>query len=206
MKRFSILITLMCIGIAVLGAQPKDKIPYVQNEIAAIEKEIGGTTIGALTIADLDKIAGRISIAKQKEDFVQRSAVASMIMPGIGQFMNKDPLAGSLFIGADVILLAGTLVGGYFLLPANVQFDKLDYFNDSFTIIKDTWHSNNLVSYLPSIVVFAGGMILSMIVRHFSAENAANLAAKNIADGKITFEPDFSFYGSMPGFGMRMRF
>jgi len=206
MKRFLILLTLMCIGITVLAAQPANKFPYVQNEIAAIEKEIGGNTIGSLTVADLGKIAGRISIAKQKEDFVRRSAVASMIVPGIGQFMNNDALAGSLFIGADVILLAGTLVGGYYLLPTNVQFNNLDYFNDSFTTIKDRWHSNNLVSYLPSIGVFAGGMILSMILRHFSVENAADLAAKNIADGKITFEPEFSFAGSMPGFGMRMRF
>jgi hypothetical protein len=211
MKKLSVIFALFCVFIAALGADPKDKYPFVQNEIAAIEKDMGSTVVGTLTVKDMENIAGRISIAIQKEDYVRKSAIASMILPGLGQFMNQDIVGGSLFLSADIVILAGTLIGGYFLLPSNVQFNNLDYFNTPLANIKTAWTDNSLISYLPAAGVLVGGMILSEVLRHFSAENAADLAAKNIVDGKVTFEPTFSLFGDragfgMPGFGMRMRF
>jgi hypothetical protein len=206
MNKLTILALMFGIAVAVFSEAPKDKYPYVQNEITAIEKEMGTASLGTLTVADMEKIAGRISIAIQKEDYVRRSAIESMIFPGLGQFKNQDPVGGSLFMGANLVIVAGTLIGGYFLLPSNVQFSNLDYINTSLANIHNTWGSNSLVSYLPTAGVLVGGMILTGIIRYFSAVNAADLAAKNIDNGTVTFEPTFSMFGNRPGFGMGMRF
>jgi hypothetical protein len=206
MKKLTVLILLFCVAVVAFSEDPKDRYPYVQNEISAIEKEMGGTSMGTLTVADMEKIAGRISVAIQKEEYVRRSAMESMILPGLGQFKNQDPLGGSLFMGANLVVVAGTLIGGYFLLPSNVQFNNLDYLNSSLNNIHNTWGSNSLVSYLPTAGVLVGGMVLSGLIRYFSAQNAADLAAKSIDKGTVTFEPTFSMFGNRPGFGMGMRF
>jgi hypothetical protein len=207
MKKISIVILILMVGLDAAYAFPEYKYGYVDSEIAAIEKEMGASTIANLTIKDAEAIAGRISIAIQKERYVERSAFASMVLPGVGQFMNNDALGGTLFMGGYFLLLAGTLVTGYFLLPANVQFNNLDYLNTPLANIHNTWASNNLLSYLPTAGVLAGGMILGMVLRHFSSQNAAELASKNITDGKVTFEPTFSLFegGRVPGFGFMMR-
>ncbi len=205
MRKSMILLLLVATALAAYGKEPGQKYPYVDDEMAAIGKEYGTTVVGTLTVADTEEIAGRISIALQKERYVARSRAASMIIPGIGQFMNDDPASGTLFVGADVALLAGTLMGGYFLLPENVRLDKLDYFNTPLGDIEAAWESNTLLEYLPTIGVSVGGSILMMILRHVSAAHAEDLAATSIAEGKVTFEPVFSSFGFMKGFGMGMR-
>jgi hypothetical protein len=51
----------------------------------------------------------------------------------------------------------------------------------------------------------AGGMLLDCLLRMASAGHAAGLARKNIAEGKITFEPEAGFMGRGFMMGMRVR-
>ncbi len=196
--------------IAATGAFAKQS--EYQKEDQDILAQNGSTQIGSMTVADAEKILGDISIARQKEFYVQRARLASLHMPGVGQFLAGDPVGGSLFIVGDVALFAGTVLGAYFLLPANVQIGSgagtgaggLDYLNTSLVGIKNAWEANSILSYLPSAGVVVGGMILKHLFGLWSSKSAAALARQNIADGKITFEPELVPFGGpgYPGGGM----
>jgi hypothetical protein len=191
----------------------------LQKEIEDILAQNGTTQIGSMSVADVQKILGEISVARQKDAYVQRARAASFMVPGVGQFMGGDPVGGSLFLAGDVALFAGTVLGAYFLLPANVQFGTgagtgaggLDYLGTPLIGIKNAWEANSLMSYLPSVGVMVGGMVLKHLFGWWSSKSAAALARQNIADGKVTFEPDLLPYwghggpGFGPGWGMMMR-
>ncbi len=145
-------------------------------------------------------------VAVQKERYVQRLRTASFILPGLGQFMAGDTLGGFLFVGWNVTILAGTLVTAYLVLPSNVQFGSLNYLTAPVSEISDAWRSNTLVSYIPLAAVLAGGLILEMVLRSVSADNAARKAEQNIADGKVTFQPNLELLDGGLGFGMRLIF
>ncbi len=200
--RTAVVAVVVCL-LAAAGASAgpwKDKKSDFQKEVEDILAQNGSTQIGSMTVADMEKIMGDISIARQKEAYIQRARVASFVMPGVGQFMGGDPVGGSLFIVGDVALFAGTVLGAYFLLPPNVQLSGLDYLNTSLVGIKNAWEANSLLSYLPSVGVMAGGMILKHLFGLWSSKSAAALARQNIADGKITFEPELMPFGG-PGGG-----
>ena len=76
--------------------------------------------------------------------------------------MNDDAVSGALFLAADILVAAGTLVGGYFLLPSELQFNNLDYFNTSHTEIKAAWkgavESATFMEALPTLGVMTGGV------------------------------------------------
>ena len=110
-------------------------------------------------------------------------------MPGIGQYMNKDPLNGTLFLVSNIAVITGTLIGAYYLLPDELKFDNLDYFNDSYSTINESWENQSFVDMLPTIGVMAAGFMVDGVIRFFSASHAEKLAQKNIAEGKIQFEP-----------------
>ena len=114
-----------------------------------------------------------------------------------------------LFLTTNLVVAAGTLIGAYFLLPADLQFDQLDYFYTAFDTIKETWKSHTLVEMLPAMGVMAGGWLVKGGLRLWSAKHAAKLAKENIESGKITFEPTLLMKlggpGSM-GFGMRVMY
>jgi hypothetical protein len=159
---------------------------------AEVDQALAGerdTAVGTLTVGQLQELLGRLSVAQQKAAFIARSRTMSLMMPGLGQFANKDAVSGALFLTADLALIAGTLVGAYYLLPPNVRFDRLDYFYGSFRGIRDTWESNSFMDYLPSLAVLAGGGLLKAILGGISASHAEKLARRNIEQGKITFEP-----------------
>jgi hypothetical protein len=188
-------------------AQEKTPDPLeFQQELSAALQDISGTQLGTLTVGDLEKIAGRISIAVQKIQYVQKVRRASFLLPGAGQFMTGDALGGSLFLAGDLALVTGTLVGAYFLLPTNVQFSGLDYLHAPLGTIRTAWESNSITDYLPSIGVLAGGMILKSILGHFSAVNAEREARTNIAEGKVTFTPNLDMFGRGLGMGARISF
>lgn len=161
--------------------------------------------LGTLTVGDLVKVAERISISRQEARYVQRARVASRFLPGAGQFMTGDSLGGALFLGGDIALAAGTLIGAYLLLPANVQFSSTNYLDDPITSIRSRWEANSISSYLPSFAVCLGGMILKHVLGHFASVEAAKNARKNIAEGKVTFTPNFDFLGQ-PGIGFGMHY
>lgn len=179
---------------------------YLEQELEAAAAELSSAQVGSMTMEDIEKITAHIAIAVQKERYVQKVRAASFTLPGVGQFIAGDNLGGWLFVAWDVTVLAGTLLSAYFVLPANVQFGSLDYLNSPLSTIRSAWASNSLVSYLPLAGVLAGGMILETVLRYVSADNAATTARKNIAEGKITFQPTLDLMDGVLGLGMRMRY
>ena len=210
MTRTIIVIALSTALAAAACAQERlpDRYGFDQELTAALQ-DMSGTALGTLTVGDLEKLAGRVSVVVQKIQYVQKVRRASFLLPGAGQFMQGDAGGGAAFLAGDLAIVTGTLIGAYFLLPTNVQFRDLDYFHVPPGSIRSAWESNSFVDYLPSIGVFAGGMILRAILGHFSAENAESEARANIAEGKVTFTPNLDvFYrgGYGLGLGMRMGF
>ena len=125
--------------------------------------------------------------------------------PGMGQYMNHDTLGGTLFLIGDLAVFAGTLVGAYFLLPADLQFDRLNYLTTPFSTIKDRWLARNLEEALPVLGVLAGGALVKFGLGALSSSHAGSLAKKNVSEGKISFEPQL-FWDGHPGMGMRIKF
>jgi hypothetical protein len=210
MTRTIIVMVLSAALAAAAFAQEKvpDRFGFDQELTAALQ-DMSGTQVGTLTVGDVEKLAGRVSIVVQKIQYVQKVRRASFLFPGAGQFMQGDTAGGAAFLAGNLAIVTGTLIGAYFLLPTNVQFRDLDYFHVPLGSIRTTWESNNFVDYLPSIGFFAGGMILRAVLGHFSAENAEEEARTRIAEVKVTFTPNLDvFYrgGFGMGIGMRMGF
>jgi hypothetical protein len=181
----------------------------LEKEAAAILAQRSSDQLGTMTVGDVEKILGELSVARQKSAYVHRASMASFMMPGAGQFMTGDPLAGALFAAGDVALLAGTLVGAYYLLPANVQIggSGLDYLNAPVSTIKAAWEANSILSYLPSVGVLAAGMLVKHALGWWSSDNASATARRNIEDGKVSFQPELFpllGHGAGPGGGMGM--
>jgi len=191
---------------ACAGAQQSLSPAGMQAELGAALQEMSAAPLGGLTVGDLIRLAARVSVAEQKARYVQRARAASRFVPGIGQFMTGDSLGGSLFLAGDIALMAGTIVGAYVLLPANVQFSSINYLNDPLGTIRSRWESNSISDYLPSCGIMIGGMIVKAVLGHLAAEEAAKNARRNIAEGKVTFTPNFEFLGRGLGMGMRMRY
>ena len=214
MKRFSLILVAAFAAAAVAGAQ-QAAAPFapgqadgLQQELSAVLQEMSAAQLGTLSVADLVKVASRLSIARQKLAYVQHARMASMMFPGAGQFLTGDSLGGSLYLAGDLAIVAGVLIGGYFLLPPDLQFAQTDYLNNHFSDIRGKWEAHSFMEYLPTLGVMAGGMLLKGLLGHFSAVNAAKEARQNIADGKITFTPNFGRMGRGGmgmGLGMRMR-
>ncbi len=158
-------------------------------QITAILDQYGRQQIGTMTVADMEKIAGEVSIAIQKDAYVRSARTASWFIPGAGQFRTGDTLGGALFLGGDLALVAATVLGVYYTLPANVQFASLDYLNTPLSSIRTTWESNTLADYAPSIGVAIGGMAAQMILRWVSSRHAEADARQAVDSGKVTFQP-----------------
>ena len=128
------------------------------------------------------------------------------MLPGAGQFMTGDAVGGVLFLAGDIVVVTGTLIGAYYLLPADLQFNSLNYFTSSFATIRKTWEDHSFVDLLPSMGLMAGGFIIKCAIGHFSSAGAARAALRNIADGKVTFAPNLEFMDHGFGMGMRMKY
>ena len=177
---------------------------YLRAELDSLFSTEG--ELGALSYGELRELAGRFSVARQKDRFVARSKARSFIMPGSGQLLNKDYGSGAAFLAADLAVVAGTLIGAYYLLPDDLQFRQLDYFNTSWSGIRTAWEGHSFMDYLPSMGLLAGGGVVKAILGQLSATHAGKLARRNIDGGKITFEPDLLFLpdgGMMMGLGWR---
>lgn len=183
----------------------------VENEVEEIFRDQADTVISDLTFGEVEELLRRLSVPMQKAAYVKASKKASLMMPGKGQFMNDDVLSGILFMTADIVVAAGTLVGSYFLLPAQLRVDSLDYFNTPYVEIEATWknagESATIKDSLAHIGVWTGGMILHQIIAKFSAAHAGKLAQERIDEGIVKFEPVLAFSGHPHfGFGGRMKF
>lgn len=152
--------------------------------------------LGRLEVGELLDLAGAISVYQQQRRYVASSALKSAMIPGSGQFKNDETGRGILFLAAEILVSAGTLVGSYFLLPESVQFSSLNYFTDDFADIESAWKGLSFADLLPSIGVSAAGSIASGAIRMFAARDAADIARRRIAGGVVTFDPrPFSILG-----------
>ncbi len=210
MKRLLLVLLALAVGAGAALAQdapaPVQAPADPQQELTAALQDLSASQIGALTVADLSKVAIRISMARQRLAYVQRASMSSLFFPGAGQFMTGNTLAGALFVTGDLAVITGTLLGAYFLLPADLHIESLNYYTASLGSIQASWANHSIQDYLPAAGVMAGGMLLKAILGHVSARLAAQEARQNIADGKMTFSPSLDFMG--PGrfmMGMRMR-
>lgn len=176
--------------------------PY-RAEARAIMREYSDRVPAELTFGEVEELAGKLSIPAQKAAFVGSSSLASLLMPGAGQFMNEDAVSGSLFVLGDLAIKAGTSVGIYFLLPEEVRFDQLDYWNAPKSQIKSTWetavNAMSLSDALPIVGVAAGGMLLETVLAGVSAKHAGRLARRRIAAGEVEFEPRPQIIMMAPG-------
>ena len=118
-------------------------------------------------------------------------------MPGFGQYLNDDPMGGTLFLVSNIAVITGTIIGAYYLLPDDLKFDSLDYLNDSSFTINERWENHSFVDLLPTMGTIAAGFVVNGVIRYISAAHAGKLAQKNIAEGKIQFEPKLM----LPSFG-----
>jgi hypothetical protein len=162
---------------------------YAQAEIKAIFTENSDTRIGEFEVGEIGELLNRLSVAAQNDAYVAQSQMLSFMVPGLGELKNGDVGAGVLFLLADTAVTAGTLLGAYFLLPQDLLFDQLDYFNASYTDIKNRWESHSFMDYLPTMGVMTGGWLLSGGLRFLSAKRAGEAAKRSIDAGKVTFEP-----------------
>jgi hypothetical protein len=113
----------------------------------------------------------------------------SFMAPGLGELKNGDVGAGALFLLADTAVAVGALLGSYFLLPEDLRFSQLDYFNTPFDDIRGRWESHTFMDYLPTMAVMAGGWFVSGGLRALSAKRAGKAARRSIEAGDVTFEP-----------------
>jgi hypothetical protein len=179
---------------------------YLRAELETLYAENGDLQPAELTLAELRELAGRLSVARQKDRFVARSRALSLMHPGMGEMLNKDYGSGAAFLAADLAVAAGTLVGAYYLLPENLRFQQLDYLNDSWTMIRTRWEGHSFVDYLPTMAVMAGGGLVKGVLGKISSAHAGKLARRNIEQGKVSFEPSLLPLprgGMMLGLGWR---
>lgn len=183
-----------------------------EEEARDIVGEFSDRSPASLTFGEMNEIAMALSVPAQKAAYVRASAISSAIMPGLGQFKNGDALSGSLFMLADLVVAAGTSVGIYYLLPPELRFDQLDYFNSTRQEIRDAWTAAEanatFADSWPIVAAATGGVILKHVVSHLSARHAGQLAMERIESGEVTFEPRAGFMMGHrgPGVGFSLRY
>jgi stage V sporulation protein SpoVS len=170
--------------------------------LAALASDRGASELGSMTVADVEKAVARLSVAMQQEAWIHGSAMASRALPGLGQFLNRDPLGGSLYLAGSAAVTAGTLVGAYFLLPDDVQ---AGWFTSSIGTLEANFRSHSVVQYLPSLGVMAAGAVIDAVLRCVSASGAARLAERRVLDGTVSFEPVLISSGKGVGLGVRFK-
>ena len=175
--------------------------------------QLGDRTLGDVKLAELERVFGELSIARQEYAYVKRSEIASYFIPGAGQFMNGAPGTGALFLTGNVAVIAGTALGAYFLLPSDLHLDQLNWFTAPYATVKSSFEGHSFVDYLPSLAMVVGGSIVDQILRAVAAKNAGSLARERVSEGKVTFQPEPLFLPPEGwrgewgiGFGMRAMF
>jgi hypothetical protein len=168
----------------------------------AVAAELGDKKLGDLDGPALAALALKIRTAAFERAYVSHVAAMSFMMPGAGQFVTGDAGMGAAFMVSQLAVVAGSVVGSYFLLPADLRFDKLDYLGSPISAIKTTWDAHSIADYLPSVGIMAAGMLVDMPLRFFAAKGAAADAQAAIKDGRVKLETRIG-----PGFmGWRYRF
>jgi hypothetical protein len=155
-----------------------------------------------LTLNELAPIQARLALASRKDNWVARASMMSMRLPGMGQFRTGDTLGGLGFLALHGGVVASALVGAYWLLPADLRFDRVDYFNATRATIETNLKNHSFMDFLPAMAIMGAGMLVDGGLRVWSAHSAATEARTALDAGKVKLEPLVG-----PGFlGMGMRF
>ena len=200
MKHFYLIVSLIVLGSGVYAQSPNtgmssfgaqgllEQVPGVENKTSA-----------ELTLAERAKLADAFSVAMQERRYAGKAAVASFLVPGLGQFMIGKPVEGSLRLATQLALIGGAMAGAHYLLPSDFEAIRGDR-----SEMRDYMASGDAVKVLPAWGVMAGGMTLALVNSVFASRSAFDGAHANIADGKVSFEP--SLLHSAGGMGMGFRF
>ena len=175
--------------------------PYVKTEISLIEGELGEKKLGDFNVGDLVVLRDRLSVAEQKDRYVERIASESFFLPGLGQFQVGDTASGVAFLTMDMAAIAGTLLAVYYCLPSDLRFDRIDYFRDPASTIQDAWRGHSFTDFLPAGGALLVGMIVDQTVRHWASAHARREAVQAVDQGRVQFTPIIGV-GFM-GFGLR---
>jgi hypothetical protein len=163
--------------------------PYEKSEILTIQDELGARKIGDIEIATLLSVRDRLSVAQQKDEYVRDAGIRSFLLPGLGQLQQGDTASGIGFLALDLAVITGTFLGAYYLLPADLRLDRIDYFGSNFSAINNAWCSHSFTDYLPAFAALVGGMVVDQTIRHWSAATARRGAARAIDDGRVQVTP-----------------
>jgi hypothetical protein len=200
MKKIFLVLLIAVIGFT-LSAMPHER-GNTQDDILDILPEIGDKTIDELTISERLSISEILSVQMQKNMYVRHAAKSSFIIPGLGQFMTGDPLAGTLHLVGEAAIIGGVITGLYFLLPDELLDGSLT--KDERHDLMENYHTpDNIGEILPAMGVVVGGVLLSVINSMLASHGAAENALVNIESGDVTFQP-YVNVGKTIGIGLRM--
>jgi len=143
--------------------------------------------VSDLTVGDLKALADIQSVDRQEARYVGGAAVASFLLPGLGQFKTGDAVAGTLNLVGFATLVGATMYGTWALLPDDVKASGLS-FEGRHNVMKSYW-TNDFGKIAPAVGVMAGGAALSLAYRFWSAGDARTRALGNLESGAVTFEP-----------------
>ena len=186
---------IVCIAITGLGGvfaesdETGTNMVPAAREIDEILDGAGDLLLANLAVEDLLYVVNLTSLAYQQQDYVQKSARLSRMVPGLGQYMNGNTGTAFGFFAADLAIKATVLVLGYLLLPASVQHSNLNYLQTPVADIEARWKALTTGELLPSVALAASGSILSAIVRQFASRDARDLAMQSIEEGTVVFQP-----------------
>ncbi len=173
----------------------------LDSAYAKVLAQMGDKSLADVKLADIERALGKLSVARQQFAYIKRSELASFFIPGAGQFMNGAPLAGTLFLTGNVAVIAGTILGAYFLLPSDLHLDQLNWFTSPYANVEASFKSHSFVDYLPSLAMVVGGSIVDHVLRVAAAKNAGSLARERVSEGKVTFRPEPLFLPPAGGRG-----
>ncbi|MDP3178118.1 MAG: hypothetical protein Q8M76_09460 [Spirochaetaceae bacterium] len=162
---------------------------YAQAEFAAIGEELGTSALGEIRVDQIVSISARMETAISKDAYLRSTTGMSMMMPGFGQLRNGDTLAGAGFLTLHLGTVAGGMAAFYFLMPADLRFDRLDYFSSAHGDIKDAWMAHSIEEYAPAIGAMAAGALLDAGLRLWSAGEAYGSAKEAIDEGRAKLAP-----------------
>jgi hypothetical protein len=202
MKKHTVLATFLMIS-AVISAQPmrhaafasRDQLglpiqgDYAKAELSAIEGEFGTTTLGEIRVNQLVSLSARMERAIAKDVYLRSTAAMSLMMPGAGQFRNGEAPAGTGFLALHLGTVAGGLAAFYFLMPADLRFDQLDYVSSPHGDIRDAWKAHSISDYAAAIAPRAAAALLDTGVRYWSATAAYASAKTAIDQGRAKLVP-----------------
>ena len=200
MKRWIAFPVFLCLAVVVFAEPPsgecgyewdlteEEMLPY-NDTIERFLDEHASVTFDQLSIGDIRELGTRLSVHAQQENYVRSARQASRVMPGSGHYMIGEPGVGTAFSVTSFILMTGTLVGTYFVLPERVQFHETDYINDSFRDISIAWRSQSIMSLLPAAGVIIAGGIVHGLLGELSAVDAERRARRQVDSGEKRFDP-----------------